>query len=306
MTTGLALLAGALLTGGVVALLALLRPAAPHLGDALSGLYDDPEVAAARLRSTTDDLGGSGAGSDRVGAWLYRNWPIPLTRRQRQDLQVRGSSIAEFYADKVVLALVGLVLPSVTGVLVGVLLGGVPVAVPVLAGLLGLAAGWFLPDLLLRRGSGRARSDAGQSLLTFIDLVTLERLANASATQALHNAAQVSDTALFVRIRRALDRAQLEQQSPYAELRRLADRLALPELGDLVDVMQLEESGASLAGTLRARARELRNAHLSREQEQANAVSESMTVFMALPAMIFGLFFMVPPLLRIIGPIGGP
>lgn len=301
MIAGLALIGGALLVGGCCALLLAFVPRSPRLVDALAGLTDDPETLAARAQASSVDLGLSGSRSDRLGAWLYRVTPIPLTARQQQNLQIKDRSVAEFFADKLVLAVIGLLTPTLLVALVGLSLGRLPIAVPVLVGLLGTVLGYFVPDLLLRGSSSRSRQDAGHALLTYIDLVTLERLANASATQALHNAASVSEVPLFVRIRRSLERAQLEQQSPYAELRRLADQLALPELGDLVDVMQLDEAGASLAGALRARVRELRNAHLAKEQQEANAVSESMTIFMALPALIFGLFFMAPPLLRILG-----
>jgi len=136
--------------------------------------------------------------------------------------------------------------------------------------------------------------------LVYIDLVTLERLTNASATQALHNAAALSDVPLFVQIRTALERARLEQQSPYAELRRLSDELKLPELADIADVMQLDETGAALSGTLRARVRELRDAHLTREQIKASAAAEGMTIYMTLPALIFGLIFLVAAMLRIL------
>ena len=71
----------------------------------------------------------------------------------------------------------------------------------------------------MRRATTNAWIGA-EGLLVYIDLVTLERLTNASATQALHNAAALSDVPLFVHIRTALERARLEQQSPYAELRR--------------------------------------------------------------------------------------
>jgi tight adherence protein C len=160
--------------------------------------------------------------------------------------------------------------------------------------------GFFTPDLLLLRATKAARSGAVEALLVYIDLVTLERLANASATQALQNAANISEVAIFTQIRTALERAQLEQQSPYAELRRLAERVNLPELADIADVMQLDETGAALSGALRARVRELRDAHLTQQQMQASATAEGMTLYMTLPALIFGLFFMVPPLMKIV------
>lgn len=138
-------------------------------------------------------------------------------------------------------------------------------------------------------------------MFTFFDLVSLERMANLSATQALESAAAASDSPLFVSIRGALLRARLEQRPPYAELRRLADRLQLPQLADIADVMQLDETGAAVTTTLRARVRELRDAHLTEAQVAAHAVSERMTIFMAIPAMVFGLIFLTPPLLRLVG-----
>jgi hypothetical protein len=65
--------------------------------------------------------------------------------------------------------------------------------------------------------------------------------------------------------------------------------------------MQLDESGAALSDSLRARVRELRDAHLSREQLAASAAAEGMTIYMTLPALIFGAIFMVAALLRLVG-----
>ncbi|HZA03360.1 MAG TPA: hypothetical protein VE617_02265, partial [Propionibacteriaceae bacterium] len=173
---------------------------------------------------------------------------------------------------------------------------------PALLSLVGAVLGFFVPDLLLRRAADTARSRAVEALLVYIDLVTLERLANASATQALHSAAQLSDSPVFLQIRTALDRARLEQQPPYQELRRIADQLHLPELADVADVMQLDETGAALSGTLRARVRELRDAHQSSEQTKASAAAEGMTIYMTLPALIFSLIFLAAAMLKIFFP----
>jgi tight adherence protein C len=221
-----------------------------------------------------------------------------LTVRQRKALRLRGKSIAEFYADKAVMALMGAVVPSLLALALWIT-GGQPELLPSLLCLIGAACGFFVPDLLLVRTTRAARSDAVESLLVFIDLVTLERLANASSSQALLHAASLSDVTLFQQIRLALERAQLEQQSPYAQLRRLSDQLDLPELRDLADIMQLDENGAALSGALRARLQELRDAHLTREQMAASAAAEGMTIYMTLPALIFGLIFLGAALLRI-------
>lgn len=286
---------GALALGGFLIVFALVRTR-PSLASALGRLA--PATANTTV-SDPIDLDGL-TGSQRFGAWCYQRAPVPMTNRQRARLQLQGTSVPEFYAEKLVMAAVGLFSPGLIALTITVL-GGAPVGLPVLVGLAGMVAGFFVPDVLLISSDRTARAGAGEALLTYIDLVTLERLANASASQALHNAAQLSDIGLFLQIRRTLDRAALEQQSPFEELRGLAVRLDLPELVDITDVMQLEETGASLAGTLRARATELRDAHLARMQTEAGAVSESMTIYMTLPALVFGLFFIVPPVLRILG-----
>lgn len=240
-----------------------------------------------------------GSRSERLGAQLYRRSPVPLTAKQRQLLRLQDKSIAEFYADKIVMAAVGLVLPAVVGFGWGWMTGR-PSWWPAGLALVGLVVGYLLPDLLLRRSGKATQSRTVESLLVYIDLVTLERLANASASEALQSAAALSDVPLFRQIRTALERARLEQQSPYAELRRLADELHLPELKDVADIMQLDESGAALSGTLRARVRELRNAHLTREQIAAGAAAEGMTIYMTIPALIFGMIFLGAAMLTLL------
>ena len=294
MTVSLILLGGMLVLGGLVLVLGGLVPAPPGLQPALDRLGGDQAAADLRHVDTVAD-----STSERLGALVYRRSPVPLTPRQRQLLRLQDKPIAEFYADKIVMAVVGAILPALVGFGWG-LMTGRPSWWPAGLALLGLVVGFFVPDLLLRRSGKASQSRAVESLLVFIDLVTLERLANASATEALQSAAALSDVPLFVQIRTALERARLEQQSPYGELRRLADELELPELKDVADIMQLDESGAALSGTLRARVKELRNAHLTREQIAAGAAAEGMTIYMTIPALIFGMIFLGAAMLTLL------
>jgi hypothetical protein len=295
VTFTLVVLSGVLVAAGFASLAIALIPAAPRLEDALSRVQGDVESNLI----PSSDVGPTSTRSERLGAFLYRRSPFPLTDRQRQSLKLQDKSIAEFYSDKAVMAVVGAVIPAVLAISFGWIVESAT-SYPAILAIVGAMIGFFVPDLLLLQTTAAARSGAVEALLVYIDLVTLERLANASATQALHNAANLSEAGIFTQIRTALQRAQLEQHSPYGELRRLAEQLNLPELTDIADVMQLDETGASLSGSLRARVRELRDAHLTEEQLKASATAEGMTLYMTLPALIFGLFFMVPPLMKIV------
>jgi tight adherence protein C len=293
MIISLVLISGMLLAAGMCCLVMAFARTAPRLEAALERIgIDDMD------RPSPHDIGPVRSPSERLGAFIYRVVPVPLSSGQRRALRLQDKSIAEFYADKTVMAIIGAVLPGLVGGALAYLTGRLS-PIPAIVALLGAVIGFFIPDLLLRR-TDSIQTGAAEALLVYIDLVTLERLTNASATHALHNAAGLSDVPLFVQIRTALERARLEQQSPYAELRRLSDELRLPELADIADVMQLDETGAALSGTLRARVRELRDAHLTREQIKASAAAEGMTIYMTLPALIFGLIFLVAAMLRIL------
>jgi tight adherence protein C len=294
MTVAFATLSGILLAAGVSCLVVAFGRFAPRLDAALERIGADEADRVPML-----DLGRVGSRSERLGAFIYHAVPIPLSARQHRALRLENKSIAEFYADKAVMAIIGAVLPALAGCGFVYLTGHLS-PIPAVAVVIGAAIGFFVPDLLLRRKDQNVWVGATEALLVYMDLLNLERLTNASATQALHNAAALSEVPLFVHIRTALERAQLEQQSPYAELRRLSDQLRLPELADIADVMQLDETGAALSGTLRARVRELRDAHLTREQIKASAAAEGMTIYMTLPALIFGLIFLVAAMLRIL------
>ncbi|MFV0286458.1 MAG: type II secretion system F family protein, partial [Demequina sp.] len=182
-----------------------------------------------------------------------------MTDRQAAALRLAGRTVGDFYAEKLIWALMGLSAPVVVTVLLA-RLGALPGYVPVGVGVLGAVTAFFIPDLLLRRRTAHARSDGREALYTYFDLVVLERLANRSGPQSLAAAADLSQHRVFTLIRAALDQARLEQTPPYARLRALADDLGFSELDDIADVMRLDESGASLADVLRARVRELRDA----------------------------------------------
>lgn len=278
---GIAIALGMLVGLGVVAILVGLRPGHARLGDALAVL--DP-----RSPITSDDT------PHPTRAWLR----IPVSAEQQRLLAVQGREVTDFHLEKLILAGAGLLLPGLWTVL-QLLFGNAVSLWPLLAVPAAGLVGWCIPDVTLRRGRRRHSRAMTDALHTFFDLVALERLANASAVQATTSAAAISEAPLFRRITVGCERARMQQVAPWDELRAIAKEWQVPELADFADVMQLEEQGAGLAEVLQARVKELRDAHLTRMKIEAGAVSERMTIWMTIPAMLLGLAFLVPALLRI-------
>nr|WP_300150056.1 hypothetical protein [Propionicimonas sp.] len=281
--------AGAAIAFGLWALAGTLLPVRPRLADALDLLDGSLDVPAEP----------AGTGLDRLGGWLRTRLRRPVPTATLRRLRMAGRSVDRHVAHKALTAFAGLALPSLVGVVLAATVGAGP-EVPAAVGLVLGAVGFFLPDILLRGSDTDLTEDATEALLTYFDLVTLERLANASGSQALRAAAAISDVTVFAAVRDALERARLEQRVPYPELQRLGRELELPALVDIADVMALDEAGAALSGALRARVRELRDAHLTQAKIAAAAVSERMAFFMVIPSLVFGLFFLVPPVLRLL------
>ena len=145
----LVLLAGMLLSRRPACLVVAFLPSAPRLDAALA---QDRRRRQSGRRSM--DTGPVGRPSERLGALLYRITPDPVVGRQRAALRLQDKSIAEFYADKAVMAIIGAILPGLVGLALSYLAGSVE-RVPALLGLLGAAIGFVVPDLLLRRSAGR-------------------------------------------------------------------------------------------------------------------------------------------------------
>lgn len=290
---GLMVLCGALVGWGAFVVAVGCTRRTLRLGDALAVL-DGVE------RTTAIHHDVDVKGLEAAGGWLQRRFHLPITVRQQQLLLLQERSVADFFAEKLVLLLAGVFLPTMWLVL-RYLLGGAPGPMPLLFSVLAGVVGYFLPDWRLLKASQQVRRATTQSIHTFFDLVALERMANASATQAVAAAASISEAPLFRRITSALDRARLEQTAPWPEIRRVATEWNLPELDDFVDVMKLEEQGAALADVLQARVRELRDAHLAQQRTAAHAATESLTLWMTLPALLLGLAFVIPPMLRLTG-----
>lgn len=287
------LMVAGMVTGAGVLLVVIGALRAPiRLADALAALDGIvPEVRETRPERR---------GLDAAGEWLHGTLRLPITHNQQRLLMLSGRSVADFFAEKLVLSVTGLLAPAIWLVM-QLILGNPTTPTPLLLGPVLGVCGYFLADLKLSRASRQVRRSTSEAVHTFFDLVALERLANASATQAVTQAATISDAPLFRRMAAGLERCRLEQTTPWRELHRIADDWDIPELGDFADIMRLEEQGAALAETLLARVRELREGHLAKQRSRAQADTEALTIWMTLPALILGLGFIIPPLFILVG-----
>jgi hypothetical protein len=284
MNGWLILLAGAITGAGVALLIGALVPVHPDLHAALARLdpraveVDPPEPSGhPRLDRVRD----------RVLPPLVQALGV---RRFAADLHVVAQTPQALAVRKVAYALAGFAVPVLgaagLGVAGVVLPGVVPAAAAVvLAGVL-----FFVPDVDLHRRAGAAREDLRRAASVYLELVALERAADAGTNEALDRAASIGTSPEFAAIRDALVRAHLAGQPPWQGLADLGDANGVPEFGDLADITRTAgESGAAIYVSLRARASSLRTQLLTAATAKANAASEHMVV----PVALLGLTFMV-------------
>ena len=267
-------LAGAATGAGVGIVVAALAPTTPTL-----------ESALAQLRRTNTPTS-SGSRVDGLKEELVRRLGL---QRLSTNLELIGDTPEALAVRKVAFGLLGLVFPPLLVAAMAVLGATLPVAIPGAASL-GLAALlFFAPDLDVRRRAEVARVELRRAVCVYLELVALERVADAGTAEALRRAADIGDGLAFSLLRDALIRAQLEGQPAWQGLVELSERLNLPELDDVADIMRASgEDGAAVYMTLRARAASLRGALLADAATAANAASEHMIV----PVAFLGIAFM--------------
>lgn len=284
----LLMLAGGLVGLGVFTLVYAFTPAQPDLSDAVARVE--------RQRTTRPGAGDAPtspealSGTERLGSWAMKNLPPGLwVRTPERELALLRISHDRFYGEKVVFATLGLVIPPVlTGVfgLVGLRL---PFAIPAIASLALVALLFFIPNYNAMDDAKKARAEFRQALVSYIDLVALERAAGAGPRQAMEAAAEVGSSWVFQRLAEDLARSRWSGVPPWDSIHTLAGDLGLPELDDFADIMRLSgEQSTSVYANLRARADAMRSAILGEQLAEANATGERMTI----PGSLLGVVFM--------------
>nr|MDT0661196.1 type II secretion system F family protein [Micromonospora sp. DSM 115978] len=284
----LSVIAGSTVGLGLFLLVREALPATPALGPALRRLH--PPIGPTTARSSV------GAGGDLDWLSGLARWLRP----PRRQLALIGRTPEQYALSLVLSGLVGLAAPVIATTLVYVAGHRPPVVVPAVAGLgLGLLAMFVAHRDVLRKAEV-ARREFSAAVCTYLDLVALQLSAAHGPVQALERAAAVCDGWVFERIREALRLAQLQMHSPWDELRDLAEKIGVPELGDVGAIMQSSGTeGAQVHDTLRGRADSLRDQIRTDNLARAEAVTSRLDIPGSLLVFVLIGFVIYPFLARI-------
>ncbi len=286
-----ALLLGALAGLGAVVSWRLLFPAPPPLQAAVDRLHRRNQLVGIANRDQADqginDLLGRTVGASLERS--LRNLGMKMESLEA-DLRLTGRSIEAHMAQKMLLALFGVSLPILVGVIWSVAGIGLTLSIPVGGGvLLGLFF-FFAPDIALRSEAANRRKEFKSALGSFLDLVVISLAGGAGVESALRDATGVGRGWAFVQLHNALEVTTLTGETPWAALARLGHEVGVSELVEL-------SSSVSLAGTEGARVREslaVKAASL-REHTLAEALAEaeSTTEKMAIPVVLLFVGFLI-------------
>ncbi|NKQ55577.1 secretion system protein [Amycolatopsis sp. K13G38] len=296
MTTSLLLGAG---TGlGLWALLVWLLPPRPSLASALAATRSAP---AARPTITAVDSGGWAAKWGRPAVRPLAALGLPTARQQR-DLLVLGRSSETLLAEKAVLAVAGLLLPSLVQALLWAAGVSFPWQVPFVLGLGCAVGGFLLPDLDVRQQAVRKRASFRHALGAYLNLVRVSLAGGAGVDGALTDAANIGQGWAFARIRRALTTARLTRTTPWDTLRQLGEELDIRELVELSSSVSLAGTeGAKVRASLAAKASAMRTHELTEAEGEAQAATERMSLPVICLFAGFLVFIAYPALSTVLG-----
>lgn len=289
------MLTGALLMGGVVALVWWLIPVQP-----------DAAAVAALLSPTRTQHGAVAEGeglstTERLGFWAVPRLPSALRAAPEKDLAILAKPTHAFFGEKLLLAAVGLVAgPLVSGLFVYAF--QLPLVIPVAASVAAAVGLWFVPNGEVAKRARDARLEFTRAVGTYVDLIALERRAGGSGPrQAMENAAKVGSSWPFRRMADVLARSRFAGTAPWDALRDLADEIGVPDLADVADIMRMAgEEGTQVYETLRASSTALRHSMLSAEHVRANEVAQRMLFPSTATGLIFSAIVIAPSIMRLL------
>ena len=275
-------------------------PASPHLGDALARLGPgNLNLGRAAAPADTNPT----SRSDTVGLWAerhlgrYRIFAAPT-----DDLELLGISPAAFYTEKVTAAAVGFIFPTLVSVVDSAFPHLLPTGLPAFVGLIAAAALWFAPDVQVKNKANDARQDFSDAAVEYYRFIAINRRSERAVGPAMENAASISDSWMFVRIRETLNLTRLNSQSTaWDDLEALGNRIKVPELIEIAGIMRLAgDSGAGVIDSLINGAEAMRDQRLKVQFEEAAAATTRSAIPRTALAFLVLAALCVPFVLRLL------
>lgn len=301
MTTVVMVFLGAGVGAGVLITWRALAPRPPSIDAVLAGLARPGVAIAGYTSSPASPLDRFGSTARRVVEVLGYD-----AQRHHQELDLVGRTPERHAFDKVLGAIAGLLVPNL--VATALVFIGVPVPLGPVAmfSLATGAAGFVMPDFLLRDEAEKRRRAFRHTLSSYLDLVNVLLAGGAGIETALYAAADAGDGWGYQTIRGELRRARLTGQSPWDTFARLDERLGINELGELAASVSLAGShGARIRASLAAKADTLRGHQVAETEAAAEAATERMTVPVAVLLFGFLVFIAYPAVIQITS-VSGP
>lgn len=297
--TGLVLLTGVGTGLGLWLILVGWFPRPPRLDKVLDAPDGPPQLDDPAAIEATAGSGWAARWGRPMVRWLRAGGlPTPGTRR---DLATLDKPIEVHLAEQATVAVVGLLIPPVFGLLLAAAGGTLGLSVPAVLSLLLGTAGFLAPELSVRSDAAKYRKDFREALSAFLDLVVINLASGAGIDQALHEAARIGSGQPFTELRYALAEARLARVAPWDILAVLGQRIALPELRQLAASVGLAGTeGARIRASLRSRAAAMRERHLSEAEGEANAATERMALPMVALFAGFLIFIGYPAISTIL------
>jgi tight adherence protein C len=283
-TLTIAVLGGAAVGLGVFLLIREVLPATPALGPALRRLHQPVAPA-------------TGQAEERHREWLHgvARWLRPPHR----ELALLGQTPEQYTLSVLMSGLIGLATPTVVTAFLFIVDVRLPFVVPTVAALAMAALSALIAHRNVLIKAEAARREFRQAVCAYLDLVALQLSAAHGPVQALERAATVCDGWVFDRIGEALRIAQMQMRSPWEELRELAAKIGIPELGDVGAIMQSSGTeGAQVSETLRSRADSLRDQIRTENLARAEAVTGRLDLPGALLVFVLMGFVLYPFMAR--------
>lgn len=245
---------------------------------------------------------------DRVGAYVERRLAnLPGVTTPTADLDLLrslseedpmpslGESVRRFYWEKVLWAFTGLALPATSGVVLSVIGMPAPFGLPFISALFLAVVFWSVPGRRVKTRAADARLAFAQAAVSYIRLVTINRVGQVGLITSMHEAALVSDGWMFRRIRQSLLRAQYTGQPAWDALEELAEQIEVPQLLEIADITRLAgESGAAVLESLTARSASMRDRLLTAEHTAAVRNSTALSVPVTALVGLFMAALLIP------------